>query len=68
MMGTMTFKVYIKWPGGRTTAKTTTESRRVADFAFRELVAREDLKTQGALGITLTEDSKSIDYHELNDS
>jgi len=62
----MTFRVYLRWPNQRVSDKTATESRAVADLAFRELEAKADLLTsQGALGISYTENGKNIAYKAL---
>lgn len=64
----MTFRVYLRWPAQRVSDKTTTDSRAVADLAFRELEANAaKLASQGALGISYTEDGKQIDYRRFGD-
>lgn len=64
----MTFRVYLRWPGQRVSDKTTTDSRAVADLAFRELEARSVLLAgQGALGISFTEDGKQIEYRRFDE-
>jgi|GEM_PF-1734758 len=64
-MEPMTFRVYVRWPNQRVTDKTVTDSRAVADIAFNELVARPDLARNGALGVSLTEDGKQLEYRDL---
>jgi len=67
-MTAMTFRVYLRWPGQRVTDKTSTESRVVAEAAFADLVKQADaFAAKGALGITLTENGRQLDYHKLAD-
>jgi hypothetical protein len=62
----MTFRVYVRWPGQRTSDKTSTTSREVAEAAFRQLRDQaQDLRARGALGIALTHDRKQVDYLNL---
>lgn len=62
----MTFRVYLRWPGQRVSDKTTTESKAVAELAFRELESKAvQLAGQGALGISFTEDGKQIEYRRF---
>lgn len=64
----MTFRVYVRWPDQRITDKTTTESRAVAELAFGELeVNCQKLVSQGALGITLTQNGKQLKYRDLTE-
>ena len=60
----MTFRVYLRWPGQRVTNKTTTESRTIAEAAYRELLERTDLVGQ-QVDAALTEDGKQIAYHRF---
>lgn len=62
----MTFRVYVRWPGQRVSDKTTTDSRAVAELAFRELESTAtQLASQGALGISFTDNGKQIDYRRF---
>ena len=64
---TMTFRVYVRWPGQQVTDRTSTESRAIAQAAYAELVQNaETFKAKGALGITFTESGKQVGYEELN--
>jgi hypothetical protein len=64
----MTYRVYVRWEGQRTTRKTTTDSEVMANAAFEELVAdQENLRQQGALGITLGQDGRQLKYVVLDD-
>ncbi len=66
----MTYRVYLRWPPQRVTDKTTTESRAVAEFAFKELLARADLAGKD-VAATFTEKSENaataenISYHDF---
>jgi hypothetical protein len=63
----MTFRVYVRWPGQQVTDKTSTESRAVAEAAYSELVkSAATFRTKGALGITLTENGRQLQYEELS--
>lgn len=65
-LNAMTFRVYVRWPGQRVSDKTTTDSRAVAELAFRELEsAAAQLTSQGALGISFTDNGKQIDYRRF---
>ena len=65
-LNAMTFRVYLRWPGQRVSDKTTTDSKAVAELAFHELVSNAaQLASQGALGISLTEDGKQIEYRRF---
>lgn len=67
-LNAMTFRVYLRWPGQRVSDKTTTDSKAVAELAFRELESNaERLASQGALGISFTENGKKVDYRRLSD-
>jgi hypothetical protein len=59
----MTYRIYARWPGQKVTDKTVTESRKVADFAFQELVDRQWPADARPLGIAYTQDGKQLDYH-----
>lgn len=64
----MTFRVYVRWPNQRVTEKTTTDSRAVAELAFRELESSSaQLTSQGALGISYTENGAQIEYITLGE-
>lgn len=64
----VTFRVYVRWPRQRVTDRTTTDSKLVADTAYKELLLREDLAASGALGIAYTEDQRQIFYCPFGDS
>lgn len=57
----MTYRVYLRWPGQKTSDKTVTESRSVAELAFKELKAREDLRGR-PVGLAFSEDGKQLEY------
>lgn len=62
----MTFRIYVRWPDSQTSDKTSTESRAVAELAFKELTEKAaSLKQQGAIGITFTSDKKQVNYLDL---
>lgn len=61
----MSHRIYVRWPGQRTSDKTTKDSQAVADFAYRELQQRQDLV--GALGITWTHEDRQVAYHPLSE-
>lgn len=58
----MPYRVYVRWPDQRTSDKTTTEDREVAEFAFAKLTRTPDLPYNGALGIAFTHNGSQIDY------
>jgi hypothetical protein len=67
-MNLMTFRVYLRWPRQRVTDKTSTESRVVAEAAYSDLLKQaETFAAKGALGISLTEDGRQLQYHKLAD-
>ncbi|MDA8094895.1 MAG: hypothetical protein M0T84_13525 [Betaproteobacteria bacterium] len=59
-----TYRVYLRWPGSRVSEKTVTQSPLIAAAAFRELLAREDLRGSEA-GLALTRDGKQVYYHRF---
>jgi hypothetical protein len=62
----MTFRAYVRWPDKRTTHKTNTDVREVADFAFQSLLAQADgFAAQGALGISFTHDGRQVEYRQF---
>lgn len=63
----MTYRVYVRWPGQKTSDKTSTDSELVAYTAYDELAdARERLRADGALGVSMSQDNKNVRYLELN--
>lgn len=64
-MWAMTFRVYLRWAGQRVSDKTVTESRKVAELAYQELLARSDLVGK-AVAAAFTEDGKQLAYHQFD--
>jgi hypothetical protein len=60
----MTHRIYLRWPGQQVSDKTTTESKAVAQFAFDELIARQDLIGQ-QVDVAWTADGKQQAYHSF---
>jgi hypothetical protein len=58
------YRVYLRWPGQRTSDSTTTEIEDVAKFAFEYLKARSDLKGKH-VAVALTRDSRQQDYFDF---
>lgn len=61
-----THRVYLRWPAQRTSDKTTTNSDRVAQFAFDELKNRADLSGQ-PVAAAWTCDGKQLAYHAFGE-
>lgn len=61
----MTFRVYLRWPRQRVSDKTVTESRELAEFAYRQLRARSDLVGEPVAAV-LTEDGRQLAYHAFD--
>ena len=61
-----THRVYLRWPDGHVSDKTTTESREVADFAYKHLLTRpaSEPEGRGPIGVAWTENGKQIYYCE----
>lgn len=60
----MTYRVYLQWPAQKVTDKTVTESRAVAELAYRELITRTDWPADAKpLGVAFTQDGKQLAYH-----
>lgn len=57
----MMYRVYVRWPNSTTTDKTTTEDGAVAELAFRNLMARPDLRGRDA-GVALTADNRNVGF------
>jgi hypothetical protein len=65
----MTYRVYLRWPAQKVTDKTVTESRSVAELAYKELVTRTDWPSDvKPLGVAFTEDGKQLAYYNFVDS
>jgi hypothetical protein len=58
----MTYRIYARWAQQKVSDKTVTESLTVARFAFDELIKRTDLKEQGALGVSFSDEGKQVEY------
>lgn len=50
----MTYRIYARWPEGKVSDKTTTESRSVADFAWAELSKKRWKENNRPEGLTFT--------------
>lgn len=61
----MTYRIYARWPGQRTSNKTVTPSKTIADAAWEELVSKSWAKGNMPLGLAYTHDGKQIEYIDL---
>jgi len=61
----MTYRVYVRWPGQRTSNKTVTPSKAVADAAWDELTSKSWPKGNTPLGLAYTHDGKQVEYIDL---
>lgn len=60
------YRVYVRWPGQRTTDRTSTDSALVAKHAFDGLVRRsQELVENGALAVVMTQGGQQVEYINL---
>lgn len=65
----MTYRVYVRWPGQKTSHKTASESISIAQTAFDEITDNAVRFTeQGALGVTFTDNGKQLDYRKFSEA
>ena len=65
----MTYRVYVRWPGQKTSHKTASESISIAQAAFDEITDNAArFIEQGALGVTFTKNGKQVNYHQFTDA
>jgi hypothetical protein len=60
----MTYRIYLRWPGGKVSHKTTTEVEEVAEFAFDHLRRMKELRGQ-TVSATMTLEGKNVHYHDF---
>lgn len=63
----VTYQVFVSWAGKETSDRTSTESLRVAEFAFGELVERQDIVRDGAQEVQLTKVVKAAAQSRIRD-
>ncbi len=63
----MTYRVYVRWPKQRTSHKTVTPSKEVADAAWDELLSTSWDKDNRPIGLAYTQDGKQLDYVDLEE-
>ena len=63
----VTYQVFVSWAGRETSDRTSTESLRIAEFAFSELAERQDIVRDGAQEVQLTKVVKAAAQSRIRD-
>ena len=61
-----TYRVYVRMPNQKVTARTTTTDEAVARLAWGQLLEHlDDFRSMGAIGVAMTKDGDQVDYLKI---